>query len=93
MSAHPEPEVPSESVRTPLYRAVVGSPEPPDRCLVCSKAMRPRKGKAVCSPACRRERSRRREVEQRQLRHREFREELHELATRCLSLAERLNTP
>lgn len=53
--------VPSESVRTHLYEAVIGSPEPPDRCLVCAKAMRPRKGKAVCSPACRRERSRQRQ--------------------------------
>ena len=32
---------------------VLGSPEAPDRCVVCGRPMRPRKGKVVCSSTCR----------------------------------------
>ena len=49
------PQVPAESVRTQSEPAVIGSPEAPDRCQVCGHAMAPRRGKAVCGPACRRE--------------------------------------
>jgi predicted nucleic acid-binding Zn ribbon protein len=68
-----QPEGPAEAVRTQPEPTVVGSPEAPDRCLVCGKAMRQRKGKAVCGPACRRERSRRREVDARRARDHEVR--------------------
>ena len=52
---------------------MVGFPESPDRCQVCGETMRRRKGKAVCSPACRRTRSRQREAEDRETRDREIR--------------------
>jgi hypothetical protein len=57
-------EVPAEGVRTP----VVGSP----RCPVCG-AVELRGRQTVCSAACRRERSRRREAERRRARDREVR--------------------
>ncbi len=57
------PQVPPETVRTP----VVGS----SRCSVC-EVTELRGRQTVCSAACRRERSRRREVERRRARDREI---------------------
>jgi hypothetical protein len=67
------PQVPAESVRTHPKPPMIGSPEAPDRCQICGRAMRPRKGKAVCGAACRRERSRRREADARRARDHEVR--------------------
>jgi hypothetical protein len=63
MPADSMPELPAESVRTP----VVGS----SRCSVC-EVVELRGRQTVCSAACRRERSRRREVERRQARDQEI---------------------
>jgi hypothetical protein len=64
MSADPRRgEVPAETVRTP----VIGS----GRCSVC-EVVELRGRQTVCSAACRRERSRRREAERRQARDREI---------------------
>jgi hypothetical protein len=70
---NPTPEVPPEGVRTQPEPPIIGSSEAPDRCQMCGRAMRPRQGKAVCGPACRRERSRRREVDARRARDHEVR--------------------
>ena len=73
------PEVPAESVRTP----VVGS----RRCPVCDKTeLRGRQ--TVCSAACRRARSRRREVERLQRRDRELRALLEAALTKLAATAD-----
>ena len=61
----PKPQVPPESVRTP----VVGSPR---RCPVC-QAVDLTGRQTVCSARCRRERSRQREQAAREARDREIR--------------------
>jgi predicted nucleic acid-binding Zn ribbon protein len=43
----------SKPLDTGLGGTVLGSPEAPDRCVVCGRPMRPRKGKMVCSSTCR----------------------------------------
>lgn len=63
LPADSAPEVPPESVRTP----VIGS----SRCYVC-EVVKLRGRQTVCSAACRRERSRRREAERRRARDREI---------------------
>ena len=74
MSADPRRgEVPAEPVRTQPRPPIIGAAEAPDRCQVCGTAMRQRKGKAVYDAACRRARSRRREVEARRARDHEVR--------------------
>jgi hypothetical protein len=62
----PDPalEIRSEAVRTPVVAS--------RRCSVC-EVVELRGGQTVCSAACRRERSRRREAERRQARDREIR--------------------
>ncbi len=67
------PEVPPEGVRTQPEPPIIGSVEVRDRCQVCGRAMRPRQGKGVCGPACRRERSRRGEVDARRASNHEVR--------------------
>lgn len=81
------PERPPKGVRTPAegivhglshrcdgVAQVVASSECLDRCEVCHEPMRQRKGKRVCSPACRRERSRQRKAAVRDAHIQEIRE-------------------
>jgi hypothetical protein len=76
--ATPEPQVPPETVRTP----VVGSPR---RCPVCGE--RELQGRqTACSASCRRERTRQRETAARQARDGEIRA-LLEMALRKLEEA------
>jgi predicted nucleic acid-binding Zn ribbon protein len=52
MSDHSLAEIPAlKPLDTALGGPVVGSPAA--QCLVCSRPMRPRKGKVVCSSTCR----------------------------------------
>ncbi len=68
MSDQTAPKVSPAAVRTPLSSPVVGS----RLCPVCQKTPLPG-AKTVCSAACRRERSRRREVDARRARDQEVR--------------------
>lgn len=62
-----EPEVPAESVRTPPSSPGGGF----RRCAVCGTELKGREDRRTCSPACRRERSRRQAAVRQEARLRE----------------------